>query len=237
MPGRGDHPELEAVDVDHVAVARAVRAEAVRRVQRAHRRSPSARRTRGHLGVVEVVVGEQHQPTSPACSASASRWPSSIGPGSMTTDRRAPGSRSTQVLVPSSVIIPGFGREHAARRARRRCRRPRPRSCPPRRAATQRPQPVRDRQRPARRPSGSTAGGEHLDGPAVRGLEHLVRARRTAPTSSAGEVRRRQHRHLAARRPSPARPRRQPGHLGRTPRTRPACAAPRAASATKNQVR
>ena len=48
-------------------------------------------------------------PTSPATAATASRCASSSGPGSTTTERRPPGSRSTQVLVPSSVMIPGLG--------------------------------------------------------------------------------------------------------------------------------
>ena len=42
--------------------------------------------------------------TSPAASRTASRWEASGGPGSMTTEREPPGSRSTQVLVPSRVM-------------------------------------------------------------------------------------------------------------------------------------
>ncbi len=53
--------------------------------------------------------------TSPARSATVSRCSRSDGPGSTTTERRAPGSRSTQVLVPSRVIRFGVRRQHALR--------------------------------------------------------------------------------------------------------------------------
>src|SRR4051812_45056843 len=44
-----------------------------------------------------------------ASSAIRERWPSSSGPGSITTPNSAPGARRTHVLVPSRVIGPGLG--------------------------------------------------------------------------------------------------------------------------------
>ena len=59
-PGVRDDVHLEAVDRDDVAVAEALGAEPVRRVERAHAAAhPLGERPRG-LGVVEVVVGQQH---------------------------------------------------------------------------------------------------------------------------------------------------------------------------------
>ena len=64
----------------------------------------------GRLGVVGVAVGEQHDGDARRRTPRRRRGarPSS-GPGSTTTDREAPVSRSTQVLVPSRVIMFGFG--------------------------------------------------------------------------------------------------------------------------------
>ena len=47
--------------------------------------------------------------TAPAYDATESRCSVISGPGSTTTERLAPGSRSTQVLVPSSVIMFALG--------------------------------------------------------------------------------------------------------------------------------
>ena len=45
----------------------------------------------------------------PQASSTAPAWPSSAGPGSITTAVSAPGSATTKVLVPSSVNGDGFG--------------------------------------------------------------------------------------------------------------------------------
>ena len=56
-------------------------------------------------------------PTSPAALGDRVEVAASGGPGSTTTDRREPGSRSTHVLVPSRVIGFAFGASTHSRRA------------------------------------------------------------------------------------------------------------------------
>ena len=63
----------------------------------------------GRLGVVGVVVGEQHRGHGPAAASIAARCASIDGPGSTTTERSPSGARSTQVLVPSRVIMLALG--------------------------------------------------------------------------------------------------------------------------------
>ena len=60
VPGRGDDPHLEAVDLDDVAAAEALGAEAVLRVQRAYAAPHPLGELLGRLGVVEVVMGQEY---------------------------------------------------------------------------------------------------------------------------------------------------------------------------------
>ena len=150
---RRDDVHLQAVDRHHVAVAEALGAEAVRRVQGAYAAPDALRELPRRLGVVEVVVGEQHDGHVAGRLARPRRGgPASGGPGSTTTDRRPPGSRSTQVLVPSRVIGEALGAStHTAARPERAAR---PRltraAAPPARAAAR--GSTATRRRPTPRP-------------------------------------------------------------------------------------
>ena len=64
------------------------------------------------------IVWATRAPCAATWSSTRRRCASSSGPGSMTTASVEPGSRSTQVLVPSRVIGPGVGRQHAVRAGR-----------------------------------------------------------------------------------------------------------------------
>ena len=172
------------------------------------------------------------RPTSPSCSSSRSRCPSSTGPGRPRPTVEAPGSRSTQVLVPSSVIIPGFGA------SRHRARSPNDPPCQPSSCARcARPAPVAGAR-------GSTASSPR---PAARG--RACASRRSARVRrdhrgrvgiprqvQRGEVRRRHHQHLAAVGPRHRVAGRQPRHLGRL-RGDVAGQLALGQRATKNQVR
>ena len=109
VAGRRDHADLQAVDRDHVAVGEALRTEPVRRVQRAYAAADPLGELPRRLGVVEVVVGEQHDGHLARRRRDRVEVGQVGGPGSTTTDREESGSRSTQVLVPSSVITLAFG--------------------------------------------------------------------------------------------------------------------------------
>ena len=61
MAGSGEHAQLQPVDVDQLAVGERVGVEAVRRVEGADRAALAGRELDCDLGVVEVVVGQQHQ--------------------------------------------------------------------------------------------------------------------------------------------------------------------------------
>ena len=60
MPGRADDAHLQAVDLDDVAVAEALRPQPVLRVERAHPAADPVREGPRRLGVVEVPVRQQH---------------------------------------------------------------------------------------------------------------------------------------------------------------------------------
>ena len=107
---RGGHDvHLEVADRDDVALAEPLVAEPVGRVEGAYAAADRLGELPGGLGVVEVVVGQQHDGDVTCRLADRSRWPGSGGPGSTTTEREPPGSRSTQVLVPSRVMWLALG--------------------------------------------------------------------------------------------------------------------------------
>ena len=77
-----------------------------RRTPRTRAPPPSGRGGGGSAG---------RRPRRPAAARTASRCAGEDGPGSTTTDRDPPGSRSTHVLVPSRVIGEALGGQHAHR--------------------------------------------------------------------------------------------------------------------------
>ena len=136
----------------------------------------------GDLGVVEVVVRQQHQRDVAGRARRARRGGRRrSGPGRRRPTGRHRARASTQVLVPSSVMMPGVRREQAARPLAERPAGPGAHaSCRGERPATAAGRSG-DRQRPALAQR-LDAGGEHLDGPAVRRVER--------PSAGAGELRR-----------------------------------------------
>ena len=190
---------LEPVQLHHVAVAEPLGAQPVRRVQRTHPTPHPLRELAGGLGVVGVMVRQEYDAHLARRLGDRVEVGQIDGPGSTTIDLRASGSRSTQVLVPSSVIMFALGAStHAARdpkdppvqfivpgnRERSRFRHS---------SDCQRSERLRQRQ-------GRLVAlvdelrREHVDGPVGGGREHL--GRRTAlPDLQDREVGRRQHQH------------------------------------------
>ena len=171
-PGVVTHPQLQPVDVDQLAVGERVGVEAVRRVEGADRRSPCGSRTRRATSEWSKWWWvSSTSATSPVCSSSSSRWPSSIGPGSMTTDRRGAGLAEHPGVGAVERHHPGVRREQAARPLAERPAGPGSLMTPVRGASSGRSRSGIDSVQPS--PSASTAGREHLDG--------RDRARRRAP--------------------------------------------------------
>ena len=111
VAGRGEHRISRPAAAHHVAVGQALGAEPQRRVERAHRHAAGELgEPAGALGVVEVAVGEQDLGRPGRAPATRRRCASSSGPGSTTTQPVESGARSSQVLVPSRVMIDGFAR-------------------------------------------------------------------------------------------------------------------------------
>ena len=149
-PGVVTTRSSQTVDVDDLVVDERVGVEAVRRVERADRAALAAPRTRrpprsGRSGGGSAAPA----PTSPGLLVEPRRGgrPRSV-PGRRPPTARRRARASTQVLVPSSVIIPGFGASRQRARA--------PNEPPAQRLGHQplaggqdRPQLVGDRQGPA----------------------------------------------------------------------------------------
>ena len=69
-PGVATTCKSQPVDVDDLAVGERVGADAARRVEGAYGAALALGERGGDLGVVEVVVGEQDEPTSPVVASS-----------------------------------------------------------------------------------------------------------------------------------------------------------------------
>ena len=186
-----------------------------------------SREARRRLGVVEVVVGQQHDGDVAGRARRPRRGaPSSGGPGSTTTERDAPGSRSTQVLVPSRVI----GRRWARARTRHGAEGS---ACPVRSPCTRLSERVVPSCGSSRRASSSSPSTICRQRPSSRRARRRPRstASGSAYCATSRQVRygRRQHPHLAASTAS----QRVRAAASRSPTTtrstRRGCAGPRAA--------
>ena len=98
-PGGRDDVQLEVADRDDVALAEALRAQPVRRVQRAHAAADPLGELAGRLGVVGVVVGEQHRGHRPG---------GRLDRGQVRLDRRAGVDHDRAVAV-GGAEHPGVG--------------------------------------------------------------------------------------------------------------------------------
>jgi hypothetical protein len=110
------HVQLDTGRRDDVALGQPLLPQPVRRIERAHVGAhQSAKRAAPSLWSRWPWVSSTTS-TGPHAATSA-RCCSCSGPGSTTTQRSLPGARSTQVLVPSSVIGPGVRGQHHRRRS------------------------------------------------------------------------------------------------------------------------
>ena len=190
------------------------RVEAVRRVEGAHRAALAGREVDRHLGVVEVVVGQQHQRDVAGLLVELVDVAVLDRPG--VDDDRPRRARLGE--HPAVGAVEGHRARGSARAgsapARRTPRRPRRSRHEPRarRRSSGRRCSGTDSVQPS--PSGLDAGGVHLDGPPVRRVDHLGRAG-VLRDLQGGEVGRRHHQHLAALGHRQRVAGRQPGDLGR----------------------
>ena len=197
VAGRADDVHLEAVDRDHVAVAEALGAEPVRRVEGAYAAARPARRTSGPPRSGRGGGGSAaRRPTSPACAATASRC-AAIARARVDHDR--PATRRARAAprcwCRRGSSCPAFGASTQRARCAERPAGPGRSSAHPRRDVLAEPRPAgrgsRGRRRPRRPPPrGSTAsrsrpagGGQHLGGCGV-----LVRPPGRCSTSAAASA-------------------------------------------------
>ena len=149
--------------------------EAVRRVERAHAAAHALRELRGRLGVVEVVVGQQHHARPRRLLGDRVEVAASIGPGSTTTDRRRAGLAQDPRVGAVERHQAGVRREHAARPLAERAAGPglmsRVRAPPG--AAAGRASTASNPRPAARRP------GVNMSTSRPGGLEHPARGRRS----------------------------------------------------------
>ena len=201
VAGREHRLEPEAVDLDDLAVGDRIGVEGVRRAPRPHRAALAAAQLLGGLGVVEVVVGHQHQPDVAGLLVEQVQVALLDG-ARVDHDRlgRRRARAAPRCWCRRGSSGPGWGRAGTGR-ARRRSLRPRARSLRWSRAAHGRCRSATsgrsrsgiDSVQPS--PSGSTAGvnmsTSRSDAASTSSGDGKV------PDLEAGEVRRRQHQHLA----------------------------------------
>ena len=203
-PGRRDDPHLEVADGDHVALAQALRAEPVRRVESADAAPGPLGERAGRLGVVEVVMRQEydgHVARGGGDRVEVPRRPADPGRPRPTATSRARAVPRCSCRRASSATR--WGRARTARRTRTthpsRSRAP---SLDQRRRATRGIDSV------AVAPSPSTVGVNISTTRPGRRRHHVV-GRRVLGDLEAGDVGRRHHAELAgvdrvARRRAPA---------------------------------